>query len=854
VTFSCDSQGAINKFKTGASPTGGATVGTGQRINAESLTDAAAPSAGHLAGSGAPHFSSLQRAPMTQPDNSTDGIAARYLRMAPASLLIFILVWLASELGAGLSQPVLFGLYGVAAASCAIFLMLIGRASFHQHWHALILTLTAVLFASSAAIATITSQCEPLFILVIAAVIGCAALMPWSVRWQGALSVLGIMALAAQWYFHSTFGVAVVYRWAGLALIIALAHFTTLIRTRKRFEASERMRSLREQHDLLLVEIERRREQDAARERAQRQLAQSAQTELLAAREELSCQIAALRESQRQLRAEIAERELAQKKVQESEATLRKIFDTTLVAIAIVRKEGGRFVGANREFLRLFGYSWEEIQGRPFQQVTGWVDRDQLLAFSRALAEAGAVAETEADVHAKGGRVIPLQISAAAVELNGEPCIITMSRDITRRRLAERDMIHARETALAASQAKSDFLSSMSHEIRTPMNAILGMADLLSETPLSDEQRRYLETMRTNGASLLDLINRILDLARIESGQLTLEHAAFRLDDLIEEVLDTLRPHAREKRLELAGHIMEGAPLDLFGDPLRLRQILINLLANAIKFTDRGAVTLTVCCDISASGRLAAPSSSAQTPTVKLRFIVADTGIGIAREKLAAIFSSFTQADSSVARIYGGSGLGLAIVKRLVELMDGEIVADSSTGHGSTFTFTATFATATGVSPRTVENGPALAGPILPQPLRILLAEDSSDNRLLIQAYLKNTPYQLGFAEDGEAAIELFKSNCYDLVLMDIQMPVVDGLTAVRTIRAWERANGHEPVPIIALTASALDESVRRCMNAGCTAHIAKPVRKATLLTAIASALQRDYHAPAAAALRKEGG
>ncbi|MGH8014306.1 MAG: PAS domain S-box protein [Candidatus Binataceae bacterium] len=741
-----------------------------------------------------------------------------------------------------------------------------------------------------------------------------------------------------------------------------------------------------------------------------------ARQQLLVAREELNAQVVALRESQRQLRTEIAEREIARHKVQESEATLRKIFDTTLVAIAIVRKADGRFVGANREFLRIFDYRWEELRGRAFQDVTNWVDREQLLAFARSLDNAGAIAEAEAEVRRKGGAVVPLQLSAAVVEIDGEPCVITISQDISRRKRIEREMIRARETALAASRAKSEFLSSMSHEIRTPMNAILGMADLLWDTPLNVEQRHYLDTMRVNGGALLGLINGILDLAKIESGHLNLESIPFQLDELVDRVVGTLGPHAHEKGLELAGRIMNSVPLEVIGDPMRLRQVLINLIGNAIKFTERGEVTLSV----DHLPLLPGGGMRSEANRMCLRFTISDSGIGIARDKLATIFASFAQAESSTARRYGGSGLGLAIVKRLVELMSGEISVDSNPGRGSRFTVTIPLTIAHGESNtnrsgvqtvlawpasrlaldglsgqraliadsspvnrliirdvlepagleivdaerpdemleklasaqaasrpfnlvllgnrmptidsielarqtlclRTGGNAPAvllmltsealnpviarmhelrldaggrcryivkpirrtdlvnaitaltgnvavpaigatqitrkdspaissrlirgdagvrgvpdIASLMVARPLQILLAEDSPDNRLLIAAYLKNTPYHLDHAENGQIAIEHFKRKRYDVVLMDIQMPVVDGYTAVETIRAWEREEHQAPTPIVALTASALDEAVQRSLTAGCTAHIAKPVRKATLLEAIKSSV-----------------
>ena len=396
---------------------------------------------------------------------------------------------------------------------------------------------------------------------------------------------------------------------------------------------------------------------------------------------------------------------------------------------------------------------------------------------------------------------------------------------------SECELIETREQALAASRAKSEFLSSMSHEIRTPLNAILGMAELLLETPYNAEQRRYLDTMIDNGNALLALINDVLDLARVESGKLTLEQVGFNLTDLVQRLTDTLGVRAREKELTLLARIDPDVPTALIGDPLRLRQILVNLVGNATKFTERGSITLTIS---------RAPGGDAGL----IRFSVADTGIGIAPNNLDQVFATFTQADSSTARKYGGSGLGLSIAKRLVEAMGGEIRADSELGRGSTFSFSARFAVqdtstlADSAVRLRMNHRNGVAHPTgLPappsKPLRILVADDSADNRMLISAFLKNTPYRIDEVENGALAVEHFVAHKYDLVLMDIQMPVMDGHAATRAIRDWERDNQRTPTPIVALSAAALSESFISSRDAGCDQHITKPIRKAALLEVI---------------------
>ena len=378
----------------------------------------------------------------------------------------------------------------------------------------------------------------------------------------------------------------------------------------------------------------------------------------------------------------------------------------------------------------------------------------------------------------------------------------------------------AKAAAESASQTKSDFLASMSHEIRTPMNAIIGIADLLAKTPLSSKQNEYVQIFRRSGDNLLNLINDILDLSKVETSQLELERTGFSLNDLLEKVTEMVAVRAHEKGLALVCEIAPKVPTDLVGDPTRLRQVLLNLLGNAIKFTESGEVALRVT-----------PDADSSVPGA-LRFTISDTGIGIPGEKLGAVFERFTQADSSTTRRYGGSGLGLTISKRLVELMGGRIWVESGVGKGSVFSFAVPLEIWAGARRRAAM--PVGTGPEPPLPaLHILLVEDSPDNRTITVAYLQDTPYRVEIAENGAIACEKFTAGHYDLVLMDRQMPVMDGLTATRAIREWEQANHRPPTPIIALTAAALKGDQEKCMAAGCTAYLTKPIKQEVLLQAI---------------------
>ncbi len=691
----------------------------------------------------------------------------------------------------------------------------------------------------------------------------------------------------------------------------------------------------------------------------------------------------------------VTEAKRAAQRVADSEATLRRMFEAT-PDIIITRRADGPILDVNDEFVKRTGITREQALGSSMDDVRLFLRPEDRAEFLRRVQADGIIQDFEADFSLKGVAV-PYLVSGAVVESEDGPLIFGISRDIGARKQMERELIAAREAALAASRAKSEFLSSMSHEIRTPMNAILGMVDLLSDGALGAEQRHYLDTMRSNGNALMHLINDILDVAKIESGRLSLESLSFDLEDVVDKAIETMSVRAHAKGLELMARIPPHVPPNLIGDPLRLRQILINLAANAIKFTEQGEVALTVESLSPAEAlRLGFSADPAQgegghpgAPVAWLRFSVADTGIGIAAGHLGAIFSSFTQADASVSRRFGGSGLGLTIVRRLCEMMSGRVEVESEVGRGSIFRVTVPLGidtrplaaegrgaevnldgvrilvvddndtnrlilremlvrnravvteAASGaaalaelartraagrpyrlmlldyrmpgmdgveVARKAIDHGfarssaggqdtiilmltsddlnfrlarlrevglhtylikpvkraellekikdllsdvgagqslsepPDLsAAPDDTAPLRILLAEDAPDNRFLIQAYLKKFPYQIDIAENGRVAIEKFKAARPDLVLMDVQMPEMDGLAATRAIRQWENEQGFPATPIIALTASALDEDVRRSLDAGCDEHVNKPVKRPVLLAAIrrAEAMRR---------------
>lgn len=531
-----------------------------------------------------------------------------------------------------------------------------------------------------------------------------------------------------------------------------------------------------------------------------------------------------------------------------------------------------------------------------------------------------------------------------------------------------RELAEARDQALEASRVKSDFLASMSHEIRTPLNAIIGMAELLSETRLSGEQEKYVGVFRNAGEALLSLVNDILDLSKIEAGQLELEAIEFDLHEVVEQAVEIYVLKADDKGVELVSDIAPDVPLRARGDPGRLRQIVLNLVGNAIKFTESGQIVVRV-------ERSGADDESGDAE-LPVHVEVRDSGIGIPAEKLESIFGSFTQVDSSTTRKYGGTGLGLTISRRLVEMMGGRIWVESAEGEGSVFQFDVrlgragdaraqpvlaappggavlvaegnacvrrmleglfadagarvvsaadadaaraaleaarrsgeAFAAAVvdadldghdGIAllerargegdatpavamlrPKTMAAGagrvealPAAAYLVKPvrraqlgeavaracaappagvagdapttrpdgggrTSARILLVEDNPDNRLLIKAYLKKEPYEIVEAENGEIAVETFTAADFDLVLMDVQMPVMDGYAATRAIRAWEREQARDATPVIALTANAISEDMDKSRAAGCDDHLTKPIKKKTLIAALEARLHR---------------
>ena len=519
---------------------------------------------------------------------------------------------------------------------------------------------------------------------------------------------------------------------------------------------------------------------------------------------------------------DVTERMQADEAARQSDARFRKLVQSSLIGVMIADLDG-RILDCNDEYLRIVGYTRDDLAaGRMrWDQIT---PPDHRAADERAikmLQETGTCPPYEKEYFRKDGSRVPVLLGVTMLEGSQTECICFVI-DIARQKQTEQELKAAKEAADSASQAKSQFLANMSHEVRTPMNAIIGMTELVLNTPLAPKQAEYLKMVLQSGESLLGVINDVLDFSKVESGKVELEHLPFSLRECIGDAVKSLALRAHDKRLELALDVQRTVPDWLMGDAGRLRQIVINLVGNAIKFTPAGEVVVSV------------EGLERQNGSVHLQFCVADTGIGIPPEKVEKVFEAFEQADTSTTRHFGGTGLGLAIVRRLVELMQGRIWVESSVGKGSRFLFTARLDLCDQPAPDAITpRRSALRG------TKVLIVDDNATNRRIVEEMLVNWELLPHSVKSVDEALEALRGGFrqgqpFELLLSDVNMPDADGFALIEQVR---RDPSLSDIAVILLTSGDRDEDAARCLELHVDQRLMKPIKQSELFDAIVEVL-----------------
>lgn len=545
------------------------------------------------------------------------------------------------------------------------------------------------------------------------------------------------------------------------------------------------------------------------------------------------------------LEQEIKDRIRIENKLRESEEKYRDIFENSVEGI-FQTTPAGNLISANPALARILGYDSPEQITSVLNNLSTqlYVHPEQREKMIEIIDKNGHVSGCEAEVYRKNGEIIWVSINIRAVkDAHGTLSHFQGSlEDITERRQTDDKLKLAKKIAEEANRAKSEFLATMSHEIRTPMNAIIGMTEMVLNTALSPRQMKYLHIVSKSSEHLMALIDDILDFSKIEAGKVELVEAPFNIKRLLADTVNILSYKVEQKKLKLSYDIT-CENRHLTGDYHRLRQILFNLIGNAIKFTQTGAITVRVSETTDDKNRLNTTLPERKTT---LLFSVQDTGIGIPQDKLDAIFEKFAQIDASTTRAYGGTGLGLAICRKLAILMGGEMWVESEPGRGSIFYFTVRLRVAEKQDIDPLDGHPLPAPDRTeyrrpPKPFNILLAEDFEVNQEVITPVLEESGHRVHVVENGKQAVEAIESNRYDLILMDIQMPVMDGIEATRRIRKLDNP-GAAAIPIIALTAHALKGDCQEYVEAGINVCLTKPIRPSQLLEAVESMMQTGHY------------
>jgi PAS domain S-box-containing protein len=505
-----------------------------------------------------------------------------------------------------------------------------------------------------------------------------------------------------------------------------------------------------------------------------------------------------------------------------SERRHRTLFERSPFAVAASDHETFRYIAVSDALVARYGYTREELMTMTIFDLIAEEQREEMLAYVIAHPEGTRGPRPGRGLpitqRFKDGTLIDVEVTSHVIELEGQLCRIAFYNDVTERNRVAAELERAHDRAVEASNTKSAFLANMSHELRTPMNGVVGMNELLLDSRLNDEQRAHAEQVARSGSQMLAIINDILDISKLEAGHVELDVTNFDLRELIVDACAGPRADATAKNVEVAIDVAADVPQLLRGDGRRLQQLVLNLVSNAVKFTRAGKVSVW------------AKASAVDERAALLSICVADTGIGIEAEALERMFEPFSQADVSTTRIYGGTGLGLAIVRELADLMGGIVSAESELGKGSAFTATLKFERPS-LRSAGADTAPArvpVAIPTWREPPAVLVVEDSTVNQIVAARALERCGCRVEVAADGREALEALSARNFDAVLMDCQMPVLDGYAATGELRERELRTG-EHTPVIAMTAHAMDGDRERCLAAGMDDYISKPMRREEL-------------------------